>query len=85
MNFTWMFNGELLQTEMSVNITPFGKKTSVLSIEYVEQSHIGNFTCVVSNKAGIATHSAELYVKGRDVFENYALHSNCKILTYTLY
>lgn len=68
-SFTWMFNGGPISTEMSVTITSFGKKTSVLSIEYVDQSHIGNYTCVVSNKAGIATHSADLYVKGMDMLK----------------
>lgn len=62
--FSWLFNGMLIANEMSVNIAPFGKKTSVLSIEYVKESHIGNFTCVVSNKAGVSTSSAELLIKG---------------------
>lgn len=66
-DFSWMFNGDLISTDLSVNVTPFGKKTSVLSIEYVDQSHIGNFTCIASNRAGIATYAAELFVKGRMV------------------
>lgn len=63
-NFTWLFNGESIPEEMSVNIMSLGKKTSVLNIEYVDQSHIGKFSCVVTNRAGVATHSAELFVKG---------------------
>lgn len=65
--FSWLFNGEQIPTDMPVNITPVGKKTSLLTIEIVDQSHIGNFTCVAGNKAGIVTHSAELFVKGRIV------------------
>lgn len=63
--FSWLFNGEKIPIDMSVNIVPVGKKTSLLTIEYVDQSHIGNFTCVASNRAGIVMHSAELFVKGR--------------------
>lgn len=62
--FSWLFNGEAVSTELSVNIAPFGKKTSVLSIDYVNESHIGNFTCVASNQAGTSKYSAELFVKG---------------------
>lgn len=63
--FSWLFNEEPVHEDLSVNIAPFGKKTSVLSIDYVNESHIGNFTCVASNRAGIATYSAELLVKGK--------------------
>lgn len=62
--FSWLFNEKAIATEMSVNIAPFGKKTSVLSIDYVNESHIGNFTCVASNRAGTSKYSAELFVKG---------------------
>lgn len=62
--FSWLFNGEPIPIEMSINTAPYGKKTSLLSIESVNESHIGNFTCVASNRAGITTNSAELFVKG---------------------
>lgn len=62
--FSWLFNGVPVSRDKSVNIMALGKKTSVLNIEYVDQSHIGNFTCVATNRAGIAMHSAELFVKG---------------------
>lgn len=64
-NFTWLFNDEPVATELSVNVNAYGKKTSLLSIEYVDQSHIGNYSCVVSNSAGSAIYTTELFVKGR--------------------
>lgn len=79
-DFSWMFNGKPIPNDISVNVTPFGKRTSVLSIEYVDQSHIGNFTCVASNKAGQASHSAELFVKGTNLF-----HSNYLPLIYIFF
>lgn len=62
--FSWLFNGEPISMEMSVKTAPYGKKTSLLSIESANESHIGNFTCVASNRAGITTFTAELFVKG---------------------
>ncbi|CAG9840566.1 unnamed protein product [Diabrotica balteata] len=63
LSFSWMFNGKKIPEDKALNISPFGTKTSVLSIDNVEGSHAGNYTCVVSNKAGISTHSTELLVK----------------------
>lgn len=50
-DISWMFNGTPIYPERFINITPVGKKTSLLSIENVDQSHI-------------TTHTAELFVKG---------------------
>lgn len=66
--FSWLFNGAPIPLGTSINITPVGKKTSLLTIENVDQAHIGNFTCVVTNRAGITTQSAELLVKGMNVY-----------------
>lgn len=63
--FSWLFNGKPIPQDMSVNIMPLGKKTSVLNIEYVDLSHIGNFTCVATNRAAVTTYSTELFVKGK--------------------
>lgn len=64
LSFAWMFNGKPISDVMPVNVNPFGTKTSVLSIDNVEGIHAGNYTCLVSNKAGISTYAAELLVKG---------------------
>lgn len=63
-SFSWMLNGEPIPNYLNVNIETVGKKSSVLNIDSVEESHIGNYTCIASNRAGISTHSAELTVKG---------------------
>lgn len=63
--FSWDFNDKPIDNQiLSVLIEPHGKKTSLLSIESVDETHIGNYTCIATNKAGIATFSAELLVKG---------------------
>ncbi|CAH0555683.1 unnamed protein product [Brassicogethes aeneus] len=61
--FSWMLNGKPISEQNNINIGSFGKKISVLSIDNVSEEHIGNYTCLASNRAGISSESAELLVK----------------------
>ncbi|CAH0555685.1 unnamed protein product [Brassicogethes aeneus] len=61
--FAWMFNGTPVDQFDGIDVGMFGKRTSVLSIDSVNGDHAGNFTCLVSNRAGISTHTATLVVK----------------------
>lgn len=63
-SFKWMLNGEPVSKYGGVNVGLFGKKSSVLSIDSIEQHHAGNYTCIASNMAGISTYSTELVVRG---------------------
>lgn len=45
-------------------ITNAGKKVSAVTIDSVDERHIGTFTCLAENKAGIASFSAVLNVNG---------------------
>lgn len=65
MIFNWMLNGKAVSENNGFGITKVGTRTSLLSIESVESRHIGNYTCVVSNRAGISSYSTELLVKGK--------------------
>lgn len=62
--FSWRLNGKLLDESDGINVAAFGRKTSVLSIDSLSENHAGNYTCFAENKAGVASHSAELVVKG---------------------
>lgn len=62
--FSWIFNGKPIDETAGYNIGKFGKKASVLSIDAVSEQHSGNYTCLASNNAGIASYMAELIVKG---------------------
>lgn len=64
LTFSWLFKGQPISSEMSIKVSSFGQKTSLLSIDYANEAHIGNFTCVAANRAGVSTYSAELFVKG---------------------
>lgn len=75
--FSWMFNGTPITNHLSIVVAPYGKKTSLLSIESVDESHIGNYTCIANNRAGAATFSAELLVKGMKICMNERIVYTC--------
>lgn len=62
--FAWFLNGNPIQTGNGLSIVSVGKKTAVLSIEFLRESHTGNYTCVAQNRAGLSSFSSELIVKG---------------------
>lgn len=62
--FSWSLNGKNVEDIPGVTTGSFGKKISVLAIDSVQEHHSGNYTCIVKNAAGYASHSTELIVKG---------------------
>ncbi|XP_024082584.1 Down syndrome cell adhesion molecule-like protein Dscam2 isoform X29 [Cimex lectularius] len=60
-NITWQFNNKSLNFD-DVSVSPFGKKASAISIDQVTWKHVGNYTCLGSNRAGQSSHTAELLV-----------------------
>lgn len=77
LNIFWTFKGDFedfaynLTTNDGVMITRNIKKISMLSIEALKARHRGNYTCFVSNKAGVAQHSAYLAINGLIYFINF--------------
>lgn len=63
-SFAWFLNGNPIKNLLGISLGSFGKKTAVLAIDTLMESHAGNYTCVAQNKAGLNTFSAELIVKG---------------------
>lgn len=63
-SFSWFLNGKPINEFHNINVGSFGKKTSFLGIDYVKESHTGNYTCVAQNRAGFTSYSAQLVVKG---------------------
>jgi hypothetical protein len=47
-----------------MTIVPLGDAGAILTISSVQSHHAGNYTCRVSNAAGLASYSAELRVNG---------------------
>lgn len=60
----WLLNNQELNSGNSILINRSGKRISLLSIENVQHEHIGNYTCIAENDAGVSSHSAVLNVNG---------------------
>jgi hypothetical protein len=65
----WSFENEgspleNLTSNDGIYITKTSQKISTLVIEAVKARHRGNYSCFVTNKAGIASHSAYLAING---------------------
>lgn len=63
-NITWEFNGRPIDSGSDVTITFTGKRMSTLSIDSVTGHHVGNYSCIGSNKAGFNKHTSLLLVNG---------------------
>uniref|UniRef100_A0A1B0DHI0 Ig-like domain-containing protein n=1 Tax=Phlebotomus papatasi TaxID=29031 RepID=A0A1B0DHI0_PHLPP len=69
-NVTWYYNGLPLETYLGVYTEKRGNRINNLMIDSVVGKHMGNYTCVAVNRAGIVQHSAELRgpaVMGQDL------------------
>ncbi|VEN53578.1 unnamed protein product [Callosobruchus maculatus] len=62
-SFSWMFNGKPIRNEVGISVGSMSKKISYLTIDSVSEEHIGNYTCVAANRAGMSTFSTALVVK----------------------
>jgi hypothetical protein len=97
MNVYWMFTStsnvtQNLTSSDGVIIIRNSQKISSLNIDSVQARNRGNYTCIASNKAGVAQHSAFLHVNGYytnffliflefcDLFPVKSFTSNCTIL-----
>jgi len=53
-----------VQTSNGIQISDYPPFSSILTINSVSASHSGNYTCQISNVAGLAEHSTSLSVAG---------------------
>lgn len=69
---TWMLNGNEIQkrNNYEIALTKFMKSIHILAIESINAKHAGNYTCVASNRAGHAEHTANLIVNGLSKLKN---------------
>lgn len=59
----WLFRNDTLAQSDTVKIE-FSRRSSQLTFEAVNGDHVGNYTCVASNRGGTTTSTFELIVKG---------------------
>ena len=84
----WLFNEMRIEPhENGVIINSLGSRISNLMIESVNERHIGNYTCLVQNRAGSDKFSAYLEVIGTSClitslsFNLFSQHNNARNLT----
>jgi hypothetical protein len=65
LTITWSFHGKAVDAKTpNISTLKIGARTSLLTLENVNFSHSGTYTCVAKNDAGSSQHSAELVVNG---------------------
>ncbi|GIY67330.1 titin [Caerostris darwini] len=62
LNFVWHKNGRILKETKNINVES-NEKLSTLSFDPVEDSSVGNYTCIVSNPYGKDNHTAFFSVR----------------------
>ena len=62
----WQFDNKTINENNNDDyvVASTNKKNSVLSIDSVAAKHVGHYTCLARNQAGLATHTAFLAVNG---------------------
>lgn len=61
----WTFNGQPLRhSELGVSILRMKPRLSSLSIDSLDSTHRGTFTCVAINAAGLTNSTADLVING---------------------
>jgi len=63
-NITWTLNNQPFEDYLEILTTKRGKRINELTIEAVSAKHVGNYSCVAENRAGVVNHTAELKVNG---------------------
>lgn len=64
LKITWTLNGHSIDKFKGIAIFQNNKRSSQLSIDYVQAEHSGTFLCNVTNPAGTTSHEAVLLVNG---------------------
>lgn len=63
-SFKWLFNRRPIYYRSSVKTQSVNRRSSNLIIEAVTSKDAGNYTCIVSNRAGSVATTARLTIKG---------------------
>lgn len=61
---SWTLNGQPISDNLDIVMSKFTRHTYVLGIDSVNAKQAGNYSCLATNKAGRAEHSAVLIVNG---------------------
>lgn len=73
-NLEWLFEGLPISPRLRVSVVQLGEKNMILSISSVEAKHVGRYTCVARNQAGVQEYSADLMVNGTHYLLKYCCY-----------
>ncbi|GAB6033034.1 Down syndrome cell adhesion molecule-like protein 1, variant 2 [Chamberlinius hualienensis] len=89
LTIVWVKDDRLITAELGVSVRTFDEYSVVLTINSVSSKHNGNYTCIASNPAGSANHTAQLIVnvpprwvvepKNVDVIVGKEIVLNCQV------
>lgn len=63
-NFIWLLNRVPIEPNQDILMEKRGKRISVLMIEALKATHMGNYTCLAENSAGTVEYTSQLIVNG---------------------
>ncbi|KAK5645477.1 hypothetical protein RI129_006777 [Pyrocoelia pectoralis] len=62
LNISWLLNQQSVSNIKTITVMQTNKRISQLSIETLQAEHAGEYTCLASNVAGVATFKAQLNI-----------------------
>lgn len=75
---TWTKDGQPISSDIGVTIRDLDDFSSILTISKITPKNNGNYTCMATNAAGTATHTANLFVNGNgfqiEIFISFYFH-----------
>lgn len=63
-NFIWLLNRVPIEPNQDILLEKRGKRISVLMIDALKATHMGNYTCLAENLAGSVEYTSQLIVNG---------------------
>lgn len=65
LEFTWTQDGRSVENTASKHVKAITENIAAITIDRVTANDVGNYTCTVSNDAGVDSYSAALSVQGK--------------------
>ena len=60
----WFYNDRPINASEDISIIPTGTRGAVLLIQSLASHHMGNYTCVASNRVASSSYTAPLIING---------------------
>lgn len=64
LSIQWKLNGQLASVNLGITTTKVGQRSSLLTIDAIDEHHAGNYTCHAENRASSQNFTAVLMVNG---------------------